>query len=398
MTANSCMPYNTRRKSLSLPSLGIHVPGPRSSVSSFQPSAHNRSQSSHMPGNSTMSSSSLKRVFEPFVYQPTKKHKRGPCITEQTPPPSPGRNVTDNTTAPRAIDLEGINDNIVECVILQLQATGNKRHTVKELAAVLMQRLRIVQQSANPAAIISSRLGAYLKQPCWTALSPCPIAKELEAIHPRRTYFYLTTCPPQPCLADSKTKLLMTPPPPNITTPSISDDEDNDHIARRRYISPSPEVDLSSPDLDDPEEVRAHHIPPSGPLLLPQIQQRLRHTPQRGARVPSPALEKDEREFTQTFAGLQKRKLTGALLQPLSVEVEDAIRQDTTLFCEPRSFTIPPQHDSCTPLASSPGIRPSLSKKGNDSDAWAQSDGMLEWVKNPEKVGLEELDCLFDSF
>lgn len=46
----------------------------------------------------------------------------------------------------KKIDMEGINDEIVEAVIVQLQNTGNRPHLVKELAAVLMQQLKIVQQ------------------------------------------------------------------------------------------------------------------------------------------------------------------------------------------------------------------------------------------------------------
>merc|ERR1712098_871753 len=111
-----------------------------------------------------------------------------PLKYENTPPPSPEAE-TD--------DLDEINDEIVEGVIVLLQKTGNRPHLVKELAAILSQSVKIVEQSANPSAIISSRLSSYLKR-SWTALAPCPVAKELETVHPRRTYFYLTTYPHQP--------------------------------------------------------------------------------------------------------------------------------------------------------------------------------------------------------
>lgn len=76
---------------------------------------------------------------------------------DHTPPPSPPPTdrssvemVDDDADAPAAptkkIDLEGINDEIVEAVIVQLQNTNNRPHLVKELAAILMQKLRIVQQ------------------------------------------------------------------------------------------------------------------------------------------------------------------------------------------------------------------------------------------------------------
>jgi hypothetical protein len=52
----------------------------------------------------------------------------------------------DEAEEPKMIDLDSVNDEIVEAVIVQLQKTGNRPHLVKELAAVLMQQLKIVQQ------------------------------------------------------------------------------------------------------------------------------------------------------------------------------------------------------------------------------------------------------------
>lgn len=71
-----------------------------------------------------------------------------------TPPLSPPRSRqssvemkdADDCAPPSKIDLSSINDEIVEAVIVQLQSTDNRPHIVKELAAVLMQQLRIVQQ------------------------------------------------------------------------------------------------------------------------------------------------------------------------------------------------------------------------------------------------------------
>lgn len=107
--------------------------------------------------------------------------------------------------------------------------------------------------SANPAALLSSRLTQYMKRP-WTALSPCPIAKELIPVHPRKVFFYLTTQPRgelptnsddiiPPVLADLKRLT------PSISDPSIADDEaEMEHRERMRF-SPSPEVELFSPEL-----------------------------------------------------------------------------------------------------------------------------------------------------
>ena len=67
---------------------------------------------------------------------------------ENTPPPSPEAEAAglEDEVKPREIDLEGINDEIVEGVIIQLQKTGNRPHLVKELAAILSQSVKIVEQ------------------------------------------------------------------------------------------------------------------------------------------------------------------------------------------------------------------------------------------------------------
>lgn len=82
--------------------------------------------------------------------------KRGTTLKfDHTPPPSPPptdrssvemADADEGVSSVKKVDLEGINDEIVEAVIVQLQNTGNRPHLVKELAAVLMQSLKIVQQ------------------------------------------------------------------------------------------------------------------------------------------------------------------------------------------------------------------------------------------------------------
>lgn len=46
----------------------------------------------------------------------------------------------------RKIDLEGIHDEVVQAVIIQLHATANRPHQIKELATALSQQLPSVQQ------------------------------------------------------------------------------------------------------------------------------------------------------------------------------------------------------------------------------------------------------------
>jgi hypothetical protein len=72
--------------------------------------------------------------------------KREPVVYENTPPPSPSALSNDAADGGRKeIDLEGINDEIVEAVIVQLQKTGNRPHLVKELAAILSLNVKIVE-------------------------------------------------------------------------------------------------------------------------------------------------------------------------------------------------------------------------------------------------------------
>lgn|SRR5687768_8149541 len=147
------MPYNTRRKSLSLPSLGIHIPmtqAARAALSSRTSTGRPSSSASSTPSMSASTSQSPDS-------QPSKRLKRSHDSTstsdsvaiEQTPPPSPtpgsDTRVSDLKSPPK-VDLEGINDDIVEGVITQLEATGNRPHLVKELALVLSLKLTSVQQ------------------------------------------------------------------------------------------------------------------------------------------------------------------------------------------------------------------------------------------------------------
>jgi len=134
------MVYNTRRKSLSLPSLGIHLPvthAERAAARLTPPSI-----AEHPP------TKKFKRSHDesPSMSPPP---KREPTIIkyEHTPPPSPAA-ITDDLEEekPQEISLEGINDEIVEAVIIQLQKTGNRPHLVKELAALLSTGVKIVEQ------------------------------------------------------------------------------------------------------------------------------------------------------------------------------------------------------------------------------------------------------------
>ena len=254
---------------------------------------------------------------------------------EHTPPPSPG------ATGATKIDTDGIGDEIVVAVIDQLEKTGNRPHLVKELAAVLTNRIPTVERyvpsaikllkhrsidqrrhsSSNPSAIISSRLTHYFRRE-WTALAPCPLAKELVGTHPRRTYYYLTTSPHQ----DLPEFVAAVNPQSRIISPSLSSGSNNNASKEesmsdedgaasdtsrheRAALSPSPELDFSCPELDGDS---SHPLPltPGGSFSGRSSVVRESHRSSgagNGARQPPP-LERDEREFTQTAAEVRRRR------------------------------------------------------------------------------------------
>lgn len=161
------MPYNTRRKSLSLSSLGIHVPVNRSSSNSNKDNNNNHTHT-NMSTKSRLSSEALprpsKKVKRSYGDSPSSSSSPTTVIStkaaassqkcDSTPPQSPAVHTsieadeTEFSSAPevKPIDLTGIKDEIVEAVILRLQETRNRPQLVKELATILMGKLTIVQQ------------------------------------------------------------------------------------------------------------------------------------------------------------------------------------------------------------------------------------------------------------
>lgn len=183
------MPYNTRRKSLSLPSLGIHVPvtlaerdaaRAAAAASRLSPS-HSHSASSSSASSSTTNSPAFhsprspsspadmdaqthasKKIKRSHAGDDTPAAKRHQSAANKLPPSPPRsrassvemKDAADSSSSPK-IDLSSVNDEIVEAVIVQLQNAGNRPHIVKELVPVLMQQLKIVQQYApSPPSLI----------------------------------------------------------------------------------------------------------------------------------------------------------------------------------------------------------------------------------------------------
>ncbi|POS84314.1 hypothetical protein EPUL_006330, partial [Erysiphe pulchra] len=381
-TSVAMMPYNTRRKLLSLPSLGIHLPVTHASrviAQTSPPSAAVTATSMETP------SKKIKRSHNQSIPLTAHQSRRAPTKYENTPPPSPTAETgerSDNWFKPSSIDVKGIKDEIVEAVILQLQKTGNRPHLVKELSAILRCNLKIVEQSANPSAIISSRLSAFIKRP-WSPSSPCPISKVLETIHPRRTHYYLTNHPNRPILDSSDRESAARA----IISPSISsaasrfDEIESD---RRRELSPSPEIDLFPPEYDENQDYQAR---PPVSIFPCQIKQMPR-TP----RSTSPPLERDEKEFTQAARGMQKRKFADVISNGILSDIEDytARNLDCDLFSEKQSI-----HPSSLAFLSSPDLKCGNFRRNEEESniTWFQPDAESLWdMRCPELVELEELD------
>ncbi|KAH7175711.1 hypothetical protein EDB81DRAFT_17717 [Dactylonectria macrodidyma] len=394
------MPYNTRRKSLSLPSLGIHVPMTHAARAAAAAAAAASKAPSRTSPSASAALSPPRSGSESADAHPSKRQKRShgdDSLDEQTPPPSPPADSSmADVDQPPKIDLEGINDDIVEAVIVQLQSTANRPHLVKELATVLAQRLTSVQHSANPCAIISSRLASYLKRSCWSAVAPCPLAKELETVHPRRTYYFLTTCHHQP-LPDPNSTV---PSRQSVVTPSVSltDDSGSDDVdARRRELSPSPEVDLSPHQFEDVDDDFSMPATPIGSFHSHQ-----RHMPpRRVSRHNSPPLEKDEREFTQTADVLQKRKLNEEAPVLDSGDRSEYGYRDDIWFGDNRIF-------GSAAFITSPSVKPSgisngfpsvmsSARKEDEAESWLKLSKLLEWDKGAESIEIDELDGLLDA-
>ncbi|EXJ67891.1 uncharacterized protein A1O5_09238 [Cladophialophora psammophila CBS 110553] len=427
------MPYNTRRKSLSLPSLGIHLPNasrahrpalktttPPADLSTSPPPPTKKQKRSH-DGEEPLSpvSSPRSKVGSPAIDLP---RSAAPVLAaaavEQTPPPSP------KLGAPiRKVDTDGINDDIVVAVIEQLEKTGNRPHLIRDMAAILASTNASIAHSANPAALLSSRLSLYLKRP-WTALSPCPLAKELIPVHPRKVFFFLTTQPRMP-LPESSNDIL---PQPVLSvknlTPSVSDhsqvDDDLDQRDRAR-LSPSPEVELYSPDLDQDDSMEPptpgdHFSARSS--LNPDGTTDVRR---RSNRAPSPALEEDERGFTETATAVRARgmSLHNPTVQasievdekPSAVEVleetpEQRQKRDRelglALFGQShQALHVPEQKlfSSSPMIQARPDHQAPVAKSNLTLDLDGIEMGMASWsMMSPEQIDVEELDEMFMGF
>jgi hypothetical protein len=286
-----------------------------------------------------------------------------------------------------------------------------------------------IRSSANPAALLSSRLSLYLKRP-WTALAPCPLAKELIPVHPRKVFFYLTTTPHQKLPESSDDIIAPTPTDVKRLTPSVSPSIDQDDIdletRERLRMSPSPEVDLSSPDLDDDHPMS----PPtpgesfSGRSSLTRDGSISEHRTTQN-RAPSPPLEADEKGFTETATAVRARGMSmnePTIHTSIEVVMEQGNHQRMEVIEETAEMTHRRDQElgyelfghahgalaapNQPTLLSSPMIVAKDDHAANVkkvtalvTDIGLQDVEMTNWeLRSPENVDLDELDGMFSGF
>ena len=141
------MPYNTRRKSLSLPSLGIQLPHSsrslhqQTSPALAHPHPHPHSHH-HSPPHKK-----VKRDHSPTIRLAHSSSNK-PGRYDPTPPPSPPP--PESQSGRIKIDYAELNDEIVAGVVGILEETGNRPHTVKELALSLAPTVNLVEKYTSP--------------------------------------------------------------------------------------------------------------------------------------------------------------------------------------------------------------------------------------------------------
>ena len=295
---------------------------------------------------------------------------------------------------------------------------------------------------------------AYIRRPGWTASSPCPLGKELIPVHPRKVFYFLTTTARQEIPADSSdiftSPLLSTIGSGNkggkrIISPSLSNasiDEDAESAAERKReaLSPSPEVDLSAPELDAIASGADDDftIPPTPAGSSFSGRSSLARDGTSGApeglslihnhRAASPPLEGDEREFTQTASSMRMRgmSLDGPNIRPSTetldpadsmqleeTEEEKANRNREAVVALFGGHHLSTQEVGLGVMSSPPvksvqlAIKQEVTTEDWDVDMEVEEpisilgDGGFgtNWdMREPENIELEELDDLFGGF
>jgi hypothetical protein len=250
----------------------------------------------------------------------------------------------------------------------------------------------------------------------------------LVGTHPKRVYYYLATCEHQPIPSDSPNG----PAAARIISPSLSSaasEEEEVDARTRSQLSPSPELDLSSPDFEDDTTPFSNRNPLMRGGTHPPTTTNISHN----RRAVSPPLERDEHEFTQTASILLQRSrsqdseskaevksertpsLTDTSMEDSIPEEVEETEESAALRNSESAALLFGQVDHLSVHAiqpafasSSPMLKPALEvettratfKSGlsddvkmSDDDAWGWSE-----LKSPENVELDELEDMFGNY
>ena len=254
-------------------------------------------------------------------------------------------------------------------------------------------------------------------------------------MHPRKIYYYLTTIPRQNLPADSSD--LFTEPnaagkggkriiSPSVSSASVDEDTEAAEERKRDAMSPSPEVDLSSHDIDGGTNGTDTEFRPNGLASFSSRSNSQRdssnHSTPDGVaqRTASPPLEGDEREFTQTASSVRMRgmSLDEHSVRPsidviIAPEVEQSEEDRARLNREEAETLFGTHHPQL--LASLPGssprnsplVRPmqlpqadkptTLEPNGEDVTMQESWTGSTWDSMEPEDIQIEDLDDLFGA-
>ena len=288
---------------------------------------------------------------------------------------------------------------------------------------------------------MSSRLSSYLKRP-WSALSPCPLEKELTTVHPRKVYFFLATLPRQPFPADSSDILTKTHTggkggkriiSPSLSSASVDEDPEAAEERKRDAMSLSPEINLSE-DLDGsgPGLRLDFTTPPTPAGSSFSGRSSLARDGSNGSssdgvlshshKAASPQLEGDEKEFTQTASSMRMRgmSLDDPTVRPstedvLEMELEETEEEKAKRNREAAEALFGPHHAQAAgmPIMTSPLVKSTqrilidkgIKWQGEDSEMKESisilGDGGvgLTWdTREQEDIRIEDLDDLFGAF
>ena len=275
------------------------------------------------------------------------------------------------------------------------------------------------------------------------------------AVHPRKVFYYLTTTSRQEIPTDSSD--ILTPPmiscitsggkggkriiSPSLSNASVDDDVEAAEERKREALSPSPEVDLSIPELDAvTQTIGEYHTPPTPAGSSLSVRSSLTRDGSTGStseemslahnhRAQSPPLEGDEKEFTQTASSMRMRGMSfdEQNIRP-STEVENNSAEDVgemqidetdedraSRNHEDGAALFGGQHEQqevALGMMSSPFMKAMQTRfstpghsKGSPGDVEMKEpisilgDQGMGWeMREPESIDLEELDDLFGGY